>query len=165
MTLLGLGLDLVEVEPFARQLAVVGTSFAEQTFTPGELARAASTEQPGSTGFARHLAARFAAKEAFVKAWSMARAGLPPAMKEVAWQDLEVVLDDWGRPSLRLAGRTSVRVAETLGRVSIAVSLTHEDSVAAAVVVINAVRSDDAPAGATGADELSSAAVDRGAPR
>jgi holo-[acyl-carrier protein] synthase len=136
MSVLGLGLDLVEVEPFARQLALVGSSFAESTFTMGELARARAVDGPGSAAVARHLAARFAAKEAFVKAWSMARRGTPPAMDAVAWHDLEVVLDDWGRPSLLVGGPTLERLRETLGDVEVVLSMTHEDSVAGAVVVL-----------------------------
>ena len=136
MSVLGLGLDLVEVEPFARQLSVVGTSFTESTFTPGELARARAVDGPGTPAVARHLAARFAAKEAFVKAWSMARRGAPPAMDGVAWHDLEVVVDDWGRPSLHVGGPTLQRLRETLGDVEVVVSLTHEDTVAGAVVVL-----------------------------
>ena len=136
MSVLGLGLDLVEVGPFARQLSVVGTTFTESTFTPGELARARAVDGPGTPAVARHLAARFAAKEAFVKAWSMARRGAPPAMDAVAWHDLEVVVDDWGRPSLHVGGLTLQRLRETLGDVEVVLSVTHEDSVAGAVVVL-----------------------------
>lgn len=136
MSALGLGLDLVEVESFGRQLDAAGTTFVGSTFTPGELAAARRAGGPGSAALARHLAARFAAKEAFVKAWSMARAGAPPAMASVGWHDIEVVSDDWGRPALRLGGATLRAVRDTLGPVETALSLTHEDSVAAAVVVI-----------------------------
>jgi len=141
MSVLGVGLDLVEVAPFARQLDVVGSCFAESTFTDDELAiakeavvKAAATDQ---LALARHLAARFAAKEAFVKAWSMARAGQPPAMDDVEWKCIEVVSDPWGRPSLVVHGETERRVQESLGPTMSSLSLTHEDSVAAAVVVLS----------------------------
>lgn len=137
MSVVGLGIDLVEVEPFAAQLNATGTSFLEGTFSPAELRRARDGHEVSSTGFARHLAARFAAKEAFVKAWSMARAGMPPAMHDVHWTDICIESDDWGRPSILLGGETAECVADTLGRVSLSVSLTHEDSVAGAVVVIS----------------------------
>lgn len=137
---LGLGLDLVEVEPFHEQLNRSGTSFGEGTFTPGETAAAMDSGEPTGTAFARHLAARFAAKEAFVKAWSMGRAGLEPAMEEVCWREIEVVNDSWGRPRLVLAGSTKQRLRETMGEVEVSISLTHEDTVAAAVVVITGVQ-------------------------
>ena len=115
---------------------MVGTTFTESTFTPAELARARAVDGPGTPAVARHLAARFAAKEAFVKAWSMARRGAPPAMDAVAWHDLEVRVDDWGRPSLHVGGPTLQRLRETLGDVEVVLSLTHEDTVAGAVVVL-----------------------------
>ena len=137
---LGLGLDLVEVEGFHEQLRRAGTSFGEGTFTPGEIAAAMESGNPASVAFARHLAARFAAKEAFVKAWSMGRAGREPAMPSVRWREIEVVGDSWGRPRLVLAGETERRLRDTLGEVEVSVSLTHEDSVAGAVVVLSGVQ-------------------------
>ena len=135
----GIGLDLVEVAPFAEQLGRSGTSFGEGTFTPGELQAALDSADAGTEAFARHLAARFAAKESFIKAWSMGRAGMEPAMREVRFREIEVACDSWGRPRLVLSGETADAVAATLGEVEISVSLTHEDSVAAAVTVISGV--------------------------
>lgn len=134
---LGLGIDLVEVGAFAGQLGRAGTTFGEGTFTPGELAAAVEAGEPGTEAFARHLAARFAAKESFIKAWSMGRAGAEPAMAEVVWREIEIGSDSWGRPRVVLSGETERRVAETLGAVEISISMTHEDSMAAAVAVIS----------------------------
>ena len=125
------GIDLVDVAGFAEQLGSVGSAFAERTFTPGEL-QAAS----GSSGAAQHLAGRFAAKEAFVKAFSGARPGRAPALPDMDWRDVEVVADGWGRPGLRLRGALADAVTGTLGPVVLHLSLTHEPTMAAAVVVI-----------------------------
>ena len=73
--ILGVGVDVVDVAAFREQLADAASRFATGVFTIGERQAAASR---ASGDAARHLAARFAAKEAFVKAWSTARFGRPP---------------------------------------------------------------------------------------
>src|ERR1700709_2594682 len=65
MSIVGVGIDLVFIPDFAEQVDQPGTLFAE-TFTPGERRDAADK----SSVAARHLAARWAAKEAVIKAWS-----------------------------------------------------------------------------------------------
>ena len=151
MSVLGVGLDLVDVGSFARQLALVGSTFAESTFTPGELVAAAGVAAAATTGAAvaetsettpewaraRHLAARFAAKEAFIKAWSMARVGRAPALPAVQWRELEVVADAWDRPVLHASGATAEALAATLGALDVNLSLTHDGPMAAAVVVLS----------------------------
>jgi holo-[acyl-carrier protein] synthase len=135
---LGVGLDVVDVDAFAAQLRLDGTSFTTSTFTPAELATAAEVgDRHGEDARVRHLAARFGAKEAFVKAWSMSRLGRAPALPSVRWQEIEVGRDAWGRPLLRLTGRTAAAVADTLGAVSATVSISHDGPVAAAVVVLD----------------------------
>jgi holo-[acyl-carrier protein] synthase len=101
--------------------------FAE-TFTPGERRDAADK----SSSAARHLAARWAAKEAVIKAWSGSRFSKRPVLPEAIHRDIEVVTDMWGRPRVRLSGA----VAEHLKDVTIHLSLTHEADVAAAVAVL-----------------------------
>lgn len=137
MTTLGVGLDLVNTEVFAAQLADGASAFAEHTFTPAEL-RAARTGD--ATRDAHRLAARFAAKEAFVKAWSSARAGRPHLLAEVDLREVEVADDGFGRPVLRLHGRVAAaleHLAHEHGAPAAAhVSLTHEPPVAGAVVVL-----------------------------
>ncbi|WP_459612027.1 holo-ACP synthase AcpS [Corynebacterium urogenitale] len=98
--MIGMGTDLVDVKSFAVQLNAPGTRFGE-VFTPAEH-RAASRKSQQSGSVEQHLAARWAAKESFVKAWSAALYGLPNPIEveDVQWQYIEVVLDRWGRPSL-----------------------------------------------------------------
>ena len=110
----GIGVDVVDLARFAQTLERT-PELATRLFTAAE--RGLSMER---------LAARFAAKEAFVKALH-GSAGL-------SWQDVEVVLDDRGAPRLALSGAAAARVAE-LGITSVHVSLSHDTSVATAFVV------------------------------
>ncbi len=75
MGIVGVGIDLVSITEFAEQVDQPGTVFAE-TFTPGER-RDASDK---SSSAARHLAARWAAKEAVIKAWSGSRFSQRPVL-------------------------------------------------------------------------------------
>jgi holo-[acyl-carrier protein] synthase len=133
MPIRAIGIDLVGVDSFAEQLGSVGSVFAERTFTVGEL-RAAG----GPSGAAQHLAGRYAAKEAFVKAFSGARPGRAPAIPDMDWRQVEVVPDMWGRPTLVLHGDLAAAVRATLGEVVVHLSITHEPTMAAAVVVLEA---------------------------
>jgi holo-[acyl-carrier protein] synthase len=133
MPIRAIGIDLVGVDSFAEQLGSIGSAFAERTFTVGEL-RAAG----GPSGAAQHLAGRYAAKEAFVKAFSGARPGRAPAIPDMDWRQVEVVPDMWGRPTLVLHGDLAAAVRATLGEVVVHLSITHEPTMAAAVVVLEA---------------------------
>lgn len=117
----------MSISDFAEQVDQPGTVFAE-TFTPGER-RDASDK---SSSAARHLAARWAAKEAVIKAWSGSRFAQKPVLPEAIHRDIEVVTDTWGRPKVRLSGE----IAQHLADVTIHVSLTHEADTAAAVAIL-----------------------------
>ena len=95
-----------------------------RVFTPGELTYALAMKNP-----APHLAARFAAKEAFVKALGL---GLRSGMR---WQEIEVVRNDLGAPSLRLFGQAAERAAERQVR-TIHLSYSHEGDYASATVIL-----------------------------
>ena len=127
MAIVGVGTDVVPIPDFAEQVDRPGTVFAE-TFTPGERRDAADK----SSLAARHLAARWAAKEAVIKAWSGSRFAQRPVLPEGIHHDIEVVTDMWGRPKVRLTGA----IAEHLAEVIIHVSLTHEGDTAAAVGIL-----------------------------
>ena len=127
MAIVGIGIDLVSIPEFAEQVDKPGTVFAE-TFTPGERRDAADK----SSLAARHLAARWAAKEAVIKAWSGSRFAQRPMLTEAIYRDIEVITDMWGRPKVRLTGA----IADHLADVVIHVSLTHEGDTAAAVAIL-----------------------------
>lgn len=123
--MIGIGTDLVHVPSFAEQLALPGTRFAT-VFTAGERRDAADRSAS--------LAARWAAKEAFVKAWSDSLHGSAPVMGDEALAQVEVVRDAWNRPRLRLFGD----VARHLAGVEAHVSLSHDADYASAYVVLSA---------------------------
>jgi holo-[acyl-carrier protein] synthase len=110
---LSVGIDLIEIERVERALER-RPRLAERLFTPGELAYARERARPG-----RHLAARFAAKEAVIKALGQ---GVPP-------KEIEVISGE--PPRLRLHGRA----ADLAGDTEIAISLTHSRDSAAAVAI------------------------------
>jgi holo-[acyl-carrier protein] synthase len=109
------GIDLIEIARVERALER-RAGLAERLFRPGELAYAQARRRPG-----RHLAARFAAKEAAIKALD----------GPVAPRDVEVVGSQ--PPRLRLHGAAAL-AAERQG-IGLEVSLTHSREIAAAVVV------------------------------
>jgi holo-[acyl-carrier protein] synthase len=115
----GVGIDLLEIDRLERALAR-RPRLAERLFTDRELAYARSRAHP-----AMHLAARFCAKEAVVKALAL----------EV-WNphDVEVVREGDGAPKVHLSGQVAARVSELGGKVEI--SLTHTRAMAGAVAVV-----------------------------
>ena len=114
----GAGVDIVGVAAFAAQLDAPGTRFAE-VFTPGERRTAASRPHPAAS-----LAARWAAKEAVVKAWSATRYGRPDVIDRdhLDWREIEVRSDALGRVAIRLHGA----VAAALAGHTVLVSLSHD---------------------------------------
>ena len=115
----GVGVDVVGIEAFAEQLEQPGTRFA-RSFTPGER-RAA---RAGSGSEAECLAARWAAKEAVIKAWSSTCFGHPDVIDpaSVDLREIEVRTDAWGRPAIRLHGT----IAESMAGYDVLVSLSHD---------------------------------------
>lgn len=128
MTVIGTGVDLVFVPDFVEQWRMPGTRF-EQVFTARERADCgggASELQAAS------LAARWAAKEAFIKAWSETIWGSAPVAADEIHHLIEVIRDAWGRPRLVLHGR----VRELFGDARVFVSLSHDGDHATAFVTV-----------------------------
>ena len=117
----GIGVDAVDVARF-RRLLTRRPTIVERVFTPGELAYAESSSDP-----APHLAARFAAKEAVLKA-------LGVGIGAAGWRDMEVVRSSVGAPSLSITGRAASLAAER-GVARWHLSLSHTETVAVASVV------------------------------
>ena len=122
---------MVGISAFAEQLDEPGTRFA-RAFTSGER-RAA---RAGSGSEAESLAARWAAKEAVIKAWSSTRFGQPDVIdpEDVDLSEIEIRTDAWGRPAIRLHGA----IAESMAAYDVLVSLSHDPAadVATAFVVL-----------------------------
>jgi len=120
----GVGIDAVDIDRLRRALAR-RPALATRLFTDAERAYAGRVSDPGP-----RLAARFAAKEAVVKA-------LGVGIGAVSWRDVEVVRAESGAPGLSLAGRAAV-LAAGRGVERWHVSLTHTDALAVAAVVAEA---------------------------
>lgn len=129
---LGVGTDLVHIPGLRAQLADVASVFEEMTFTEAE--RATAQQRP-SRDPARHLAARYAAKEAFIKAWSNMRTNKPPALHALDMRDIEVIQDAHGRPALALHGAVAAAFRQDVNG-TIQLSLSHDGDYALAFVVI-----------------------------
>jgi holo-[acyl-carrier protein] synthase len=121
--IVGVGLDLVEITRVARLLDRHGARALARFFTPAE--RAAYADR-----HVRHLAARIAAKEAAYKALSGA-----PNARAIGWTEIEVISRDGASPELAFHGRAE-RAAAALGVTSCLLTLTHTDTTAAAVVIL-----------------------------
>jgi len=119
----GIGLDLVTVTRFADALERGGDAFRKRLFTPKEQAHAATRSKP-----AQHYAARFAAKEAVMKALGRGFG------QGVAFPEIEILSDGKSAPQVVLHGKTK-QLAEAAGIVTWALSLSHSDDTAGAVVM------------------------------
>ena len=118
------GIDLVSVRRVEESLARFGERFLRRVFTEGEIAYA--TSAPALAG--ERLAARFAAKEATIKALGLAHQG-------IGWRQIEVERQASGKCRVVLAA------AARAGFGALSVSLSHEGDTSAAVVV--ATRQDE----------------------
>jgi len=124
--IVGIGTDLAEVDRIAQSLERFGERFTHRIYTPGEVAY---VERKANR--AERYAARFAAKEAGMKAIGTGwRHG-------VRWQDFEVTNLPSGAPTLQLHGKAA-EFAEKLGARHIHLSLTHAQSMAMAIVILEA---------------------------
>ncbi len=122
MTIVGVGLDATDIHRVRHTVNRFGDRFLQRVFTDEEIRYCMRRRDP-----APHLAARFAAKEAGMKAlgtgWSQG----------VSWRDIEVVRRQ-GPPQLRFHGAAAARFA-ALGATRALVSLTHAESLALAQVL------------------------------
>ncbi len=117
--MLAIGVDLIEVERIKRSLDRYGERFLGRVFT--------ERERSYCSGRPQSLAARFAAKEAVGKA-------LGTGIGDISWQEIEVVNEENGRPTLRLHGAAQ-RAAHRQGLSEWAVTLSHTETHAVSMVV------------------------------
>ena len=125
MSVIGVGIDLVDLSSVARMLDSKGERALKKLFTDTE--RDYLTRGPNPTG---HAAARIAAKEAVYKAMQ----SLPNA-RGIGWREIEVSRDAEGRPAILLHG-LAARVAQDCGGLKIQISLTHSATSAGAIAVV-----------------------------
>ncbi len=121
--IVGLGVDIAEVDRLQAAIQRRGESFLKRVFTPGEIAYC----ERHRSKFERY-AARFAAKEATMKALGTGWGD------GVRWVDLEVKRDPKGKPTVVLSGRAR-EIADRMGVRNISLSLTHSGNTAFAQVI------------------------------
>jgi holo-[acyl-carrier protein] synthase len=124
MSVLGIGVDLVECARIQHSMDRFGDRFLHRVFTDGEIEYSMSMKFP-----ARHLAARFAAKEAVAKAFGT---GIGKAM---GWRNLDVRKKPSGEPFLVFSGPAQ-ELAAKRGVTSALVTLSHTEHHAMASVVL-----------------------------
>jgi len=122
--ILGTGIDIAEVDRIAQAIARFGGRFKERVFTADEIRYCESKANK-----AERYAARFAAKEAAMKAigtgWS----------RGVTWRDVEVRRLPGGRPTIAFHGKAGEIFAK-LGGVRAQLSITHTEQTAMAFVIV-----------------------------
>jgi holo-[acyl-carrier protein] synthase len=121
---LTVGIDLVSIDRVQESVSTHADRYLHRVFSAQEL-RDCTT--PDGTLDVRRLAARFAAKEATLK---VLRAG----DEAIPWSSVAVHVDSFGRPSIELTGAAS-ELARARNIEDLAVSITHEDGFAAAIVL------------------------------
>ena len=122
--ILSTGIDIVAVYRIRKAIART-PRFAERVFTEGERAYC----EAKGVGASQSYAGRFAAKEAFLKALKTGWRG------RLAWTDIEIVVDEMGAPSLKLAGEALALLSER-GADRVHLSITHTDEYAFAQVIL-----------------------------
>lgn len=120
----GIGTDIVAVERFQRFMDAGNSAIMERLFTATERSKCGSRKDAASC-----LAARFAAKEAFLKA-------LGTGLRDgISWQDMEVSNNDLGKPELMLSGKAAEQF-QVNELIYIHLSLSHDGGNAIAMVVL-----------------------------
>lgn len=145
---LGLGHDVVDVPAFVEQLNMPGSTF-KSLFSVRERRQSEIRAQLKGDGENVHLAARWAGKEAVIKAWEEALGDRPSpySVESIPWAQIEILDDSRGRPHVVLAvaveqclresvGRASRREADTQhDEITWHLSLSHDGTVASAVAI------------------------------
>ena len=121
--IIGTGIDIIEVDRIATRVGR-DNGFKELVFSKEEM-----NYCDGKASKFEHYAARFAAKEAFLKAVGR---GWDSGMQ---WNEIEVVNDETGKPGLRISGTTE-QMLSSLGIRIIHISLSHLKSMATAIVIL-----------------------------
>jgi holo-[acyl-carrier protein] synthase len=123
MNIIGIGMDATEIDRIEAAVARYGDRFLRRVFTEGEIAYATRRRNP-----APHLAGRFAAKEAAMKALGTGHS------QGVLWRDIEVIRHG-GPPQLQFHGGAAARFAR-LGAAGSLLTITHSQTLAIAQVML-----------------------------
>lgn len=118
----GIGVDIIKIQRLRKSVEHSGQRFLERVFTPDEIAYCTAQRDPFPS-----FAARFAAKEAFIKAL--------PQSARLAVKDVEVSLSKDRKPSIVTKGNVA-KVLGELGVRAVHLSMSHEKDYAVAHVVL-----------------------------
>jgi holo-[acyl-carrier protein] synthase len=118
----GIGIDIIEIARIEQAISRWQTSFLKRVYTPAEIDHYHKM---------RSLAARFAAKEAVMKA-------LGTGTKGLHWKDIEILSDNDGAPFVQLYGKAHQKSQEA-GIRGFSVSLSHSKEYATAIVIGNVI--------------------------
>ena len=124
--ILGIGCDILDVDRMEREIAKEDGGFRDSVFTRSEIEYCETKRYP-----AEHYAARFAAREAVIKALG----GVPD--EGFSWLDIEISVDDDGAPCMELRGSMK-DFADERGIATIHCSLSHTATMAMAYVILEA---------------------------
>ena len=124
MSVLGIGVDIIETERIEHSLQRFGERFLHRVFTDGEISYCQSMKYP-----ARHFAARFAAKEAVSKAFGT---GIG---KSMGWRDIDIRKKPSGEPFVVLDGQAK-SLAEDRNVRDVWISLSHTNHHAVAMITL-----------------------------
>ena len=119
----GIGIDIIETERVANKIAK-GNGFREYVFSASEI-----TYCENNKNKVEHYAARFAAKEALLKAFGTGFSA------NYVLNEIEIMNDKMGRPSFSFKGETKINI-EAKGISQIHLSMSHQKKIACATVVI-----------------------------
>lgn len=122
--IVGIGHDLMEIAKIKKELNQPGSGAKDEIFADCEIAYCEKKRYPE-----RHLAARFAAKEALFKALGTGKIG------PCRWKDIIITNGTNGQPIIELNGKT-LEMAQTMSVNKIHLSLTHTSRWAAATVIL-----------------------------
>jgi holo-[acyl-carrier protein] synthase len=120
----GIGIDVVQNDRIRQSIERFGDRFLNRIYTEGEIEYCKKFTPPD-----KHYAARWAAKEAAFKALGTGWAA------GVKWRDVEIVKLESGKPELHLHG-DALAHATAAGAKRFYVSLTHDQLISAAVVIL-----------------------------
>jgi len=124
MSVIGIGVDVIECSRIQRSIERFGDRFLHRVFTEGEIEYSMSMKFPE-----RHLAARFAGKEAASKAFGT---GIGRTM---GWRNIDIRKKESGEPFLVFSGPAETFAAEH-GVTSALITLSHTENYAVACVVL-----------------------------
>ena len=117
----GIGIDIIEVQRIRKAYKKLGKRFLDGIYTEREQSFCL-----GRANFAEGLAARWAAKEAFLKALGTGHS------RGVRWRDVEIIDNERSRPTIKVSGKP----AALLGNRKVHLSISHLEDMATAIVVI-----------------------------